>query len=112
MRHAAVLLTPILLLACHADRITTIDSPITASSPYAWSGGTVDLTSAAFAGPDSLPRFLLGVDTLPTSRVDSFVVRVALPDTTGPIMLRVLFHDGRSLPAASVTVVGFDHWYE
>ena len=73
----------------------------------------MDLTSAAFTGADSLPRFLLGDSLLSASRLESLSVRVALPETTGTVTLRVVFHNGRAQPAVTVTVGGrLARWFE
>lgn len=88
-----------------------MDAPVTPVLSAVWSGGTADLYSAAFVGADTVPQVLLGPHALSAVRLDTFLVRVTLPDTTGVLDLTVHFADGRERPAGQVHAYGYSDSY-
>lgn len=102
-RMAAFLLSA--LVSCRADRITSA-TPTVISATDAWSGGTLVLASASFAGADSLPVVVMGAETLAARVAGPDSIRVQLPDTNGLVVLRARLKAGTEL-VDSVRVHGF-----
>ena len=111
MRFPCPLMAAILIAACHEVPLAPAALPARLSATEAWSGGTVDLTSTAFAPPESLPAVFLGATQVFVRRVNDTTVTATLPTATGSFDVRVI--QGHSTTdAGTVTLRGFRDTYQ
>lgn len=82
------------------------------AAAHAWSRGEVEIVSGALrdaAGP--LPAVLVGAHSLAVRRTSDSTLAAALPDTSGPVTLRLVLPHG-TLALGPVRVAGFRDAYQ
>ena len=98
------------LAGCHDVPEAPPELTVTLSATTAWSGGTVRLVSAGFAGLKTVPRVYLGSTSVPVTVVDDSTLGISLPQVTGSFGVLLILPDQR-IPLGALRLVGFRDSY-